>query len=71
MVRFGEDGDRGGRRPQQPQTQPQAARELEITDEKIFQRLLDAGLDLSQEAVIEAYRRSFARSYSLTRSSFT
>jgi hypothetical protein len=30
-------------------------RELEITDEKIFQRLLDAGLDLSQEAVIEAF----------------
>ena len=30
-------------------------RELEITDEKIFQRLLDAGLDLGEEAVIEAF----------------
>ncbi|HEY8760934.1 MAG TPA: ribonuclease E inhibitor RraB, partial [Candidatus Dormibacteraeota bacterium] len=49
-------GDRGGApRPAQPQQQPLAARELEITDEKIFQRLLDAGLDLGQEAVIEAF----------------
>jgi len=52
----GGGGDRGGaRRPASPQPQAQAVRELEITDEKIFQRLLDAGLDLGQEAVIEAF----------------
>jgi hypothetical protein len=52
----GRGGDSGGgRRPAPAQPQPQAARELEITDEKIFPRLLDAGLDLSQEAVIEAF----------------
>jgi hypothetical protein len=52
----GRGNDRGGgRRPAPSQPQPQAARELEITDEKIFQRLLDAGLDLGQEAVIEAF----------------
>jgi Regulator of ribonuclease activity B len=52
----GRGNDRGGgRRPAPAQPQPQAARELEITDEKIFQRLLDAGLDLGQEAVIEAF----------------
>jgi 6-phosphogluconate dehydrogenase (decarboxylating) len=31
------------------------ARDLEITDEKIFQRLTEAGFDLGQEAVLEAY----------------
>jgi hypothetical protein len=48
-------GDRGGRR--QPTAQPQApaVRELEITDNKIFQRLLDGGLDLAEEALIEAF----------------
>ena len=51
----GGGGDRGSRRPQQPQQQPQAVRELEITDEKIFQRLLDSGLDLGEPAVIDAY----------------
>ena len=30
-------------------------RELEITDEKIFQRLTESGLDLTQEAVLEAF----------------
>ena len=52
----GGGGDRSGRRgtQQQPQLAP-AVRELEITDEKIFQRLLDAGLDLGEEAVIEAF----------------
>jgi hypothetical protein len=33
----------------------QAARELEITDEKIFERLTDSGFDLTQEAVLEAF----------------
>jgi hypothetical protein len=55
--RRGGGGDRGRRSPQRPQSQPQAQseRELEITDEKIFQRLLDAGLDLEQEAVLQAF----------------
>ena len=33
----------------------QAVRELEITDEKIFERLTEFGLDLTQEAVVEAF----------------
>jgi hypothetical protein len=52
--RGGGGGDRGGRRGPQPQQAP-AVRELEITDDKIFQRLLDGGLDLGEEAVIEAF----------------
>jgi len=52
----GARGERGGgRRPQQPPTQAAAVRELEISDDKIFQRLLDSGFDLGQEAVIEAF----------------
>jgi hypothetical protein len=55
--RGGGGGERGRRSSQRPQPQPQiqAERELEITDEKIFQRLLDAGLDLEQEAVLQAF----------------
>jgi hypothetical protein len=54
--RGGSGGERGGgRRQPQPQAQPAAVRELEITDDKIFQRLLDSGFDLGQEAVIEAF----------------
>jgi len=41
------------RPPQAPQ--PQVDRDLEITDEKIFARLLDIGLDLAEEAVLEAF----------------
>ena len=53
--RRGGAGDRGRRQPQRAQPQPQAERDLEITDEKIFARLLDGGLDLGQEAVLEAF----------------
>lgn len=54
--RGGGGGERGGgRRPQQSAPQPQAQRDLEITDEKIFQQLQDSGIDLGQEAVLEAF----------------
>jgi hypothetical protein len=38
-----------------PQGQPKPQRDLEITDEKIFQRLQEAGFDLAQEAIVEGY----------------
>ncbi|GAC1658368.1 MAG: hypothetical protein NVS9B1_18130 [Candidatus Dormibacteraceae bacterium] len=48
-------GRRGQGRQAQGPPRPQPVPELEITDEKIFQRLLDGGLDLATEAIIQAF----------------
>jgi len=52
--RQGRGSGRGARR-QPAQAAPRQQRELEITDEKIFERLQEAGFDLSQEAIVEGY----------------
>ncbi|TMC14747.1 MAG: ribonuclease E inhibitor RraB [Chloroflexi bacterium] len=53
-ARQGRGSGRGPRR-QPAQAAPRPQRELEITDEKIFERLREVGFDLSQEAIVEGY----------------